>query len=192
MFLSTAILAGFMTIFGGNFDANLSERSIVECLELTDDSERLACYDRNATLLRAAIAISEGNEGLTGEAKRAEVDENERRGLARLIFGDKAPQAEIKVTPKSDSVEDFGVLRRDGDLKELSDGVTSLSLRADGVAIIVLDNGQVWRQISSDSVRLRLKRKPIDYQATIKKGAVGSFRMRIEPLGKTIRVRRIK
>ncbi len=192
MFLSTAILAGFMTIFGGNFDANLSERSIIECLELTEDSARLACYDRNATLLRAAIAVSEGNEGMAGEADPSEIDEKERQGLARLIFGDQAPEAEINVNTKADALESFGILRDEGALQELNDGVTSLSLRADGIAIIVLDNGQVWRQISSDSTRLRLKRKPIDYQATIKKGAVGSFRMRIEPLGRTIRVRRIK
>ncbi len=193
MSLSALIAASFLATMGGNFDANLSERSIVDCLELTDDTERLACYDRNATLLRAAITASEQGEPVpAGEEQRTA----KRRGLGRIIFGKRAPEAEVAVAPSVEaavsSEEEFGLIRRDGNIKAITSDVTSLSLKGNGVAVVVLENGQVWQQIKGDNTHIWLSKKPKKYSVTIKIGALNSYRMKIEPIGKTIRVRRVK
>jgi hypothetical protein len=52
----------------------------------------------------------------------------------------------------------------------------------------VTTSGQVWHQ--TDSVRLRLKKK--DYKATIKKGLIGGYILRLDGINRSIRVKRIK
>ena len=59
-------------------------------------------------------------------------------------------------------------------------------------ARITLADGQVWQQLSSDSNKLRVRDRDeaAGMTATIKRAALGSHRMKVEPQGRTIRVRR--
>ena len=60
-----------------------------------------------------------------------------------------------------------------------------------GRYVIILDNGQVWRQKSSDSARAVISKK-LTYTATIKRGVVGGYRMKISRNSRPLSVERLK
>ncbi|MEL6369994.1 MAG: hypothetical protein AAFR03_04655 [Pseudomonadota bacterium] len=61
---------------------------------------------------------------------------------------------------------------------------------ASGLLLMILENGQVWRQKRSDGVSVRLsKNRP--YTVTISDGAVSGYKMKIHQASKTIRVERL-
>lgn len=57
-----------------------------------------------------------------------------------------------------------------------------------GGTLFKLDNGQVWKQAQSGRVSHRRDNPVI----TIKKGSLGSFRLSVEGLNRTVRVKRVK
>lgn len=61
-----------------------------------------------------------------------------------------------------------------------------------GKTVFTLDNGQVWRQ-TRNYIRPYAPREPISQpKVTITKGALGSYNMRIEGVGRTVQVKRVK
>ena len=89
-------------------------------------------------------------------------------------------------------IEDFGnPAEKPVGPDEIVLDVKEVKVNRSGTATVFLTNGQVWQQLDSDRVELFISKKTPALTATIKKAALGSYRMRIEPIGRTIRVRRI-
>ena len=72
--------------------------------------------------------------------------------------------------------------------------ITALDFDAYDTARVTLANGQVWQQLSAEGVVLRPTGRQADagLRATVRRAALGSHRMTVEPLGTTIRVRRAR
>jgi hypothetical protein len=96
-------------------------------------------------------------------------------------FGaDKTPQVEQKV----DQAEE--------QLDSITAGVTEYSFTIDKKFILILDNGQIWRQIRGDADVAQFRHNPTDNKVMIDRGSIGSYNLRINDSEKTFKVTRIK
>ncbi|MCI5046572.1 MAG: hypothetical protein MRY59_03645 [Aquisalinus sp.] len=180
--LSSLASAGFLVI-GGNTLAAEAPITMSDCVQIADDDERLACFDELAKEPAPVVATT------PPQIKETPV-QKERR-----LFGLRMPQ-------RPQTEENYGLRQPPEpvvrEVTEISAGVTRITFSKtnptqDKIASrIVLDNGQVWRQLDSDTRHLRPLQDNIQYTALIERGALGSFRMKIEPMGRTIKVRRLK
>ena len=163
--------------------ANVSAQDIDKCLNISVASARLACFDE----------AHKTPESIRFPDALAPVD----------IVPSKPQQSQPTqlVTPALTSEELFGrnanqieALNRGSDekLKEITSNIKSSELRNGQKVRVTLENDQVWQQASSDNTRIigsRLKRQT---SAVIKRGLFGSYTMKMEPWGRTMKVKRLK
>lgn len=69
--------------------------------------------------------------------------------------------------------------------------ITEIAVNRSGKYIFFLENGQVWRQKSSDRNRSKLSKR-VDYTATLFEGALSGYRMRVSDVRRPFLVERIK
>jgi hypothetical protein len=129
------------------------------CVSLQRDAERLACYDRAiANMLRGDEAIKPVSaENMFGANTGISQTESERQQVKRE------------------------------ELRQISGTVTSLRHTEDGMIVLELDNGQVWRQLDSD-VRLMVATGDT---VTIVRASLGSFRV-ADKTGRFARFKRVR
>ncbi len=144
--------------------------SLQACRAEPDDARRLACFDREIDRLgqqqgagtTAASAAADAAPALTPE------DQFGRTGALNREEYDRRTQ-------------------ETRDLEELHATVTEIWKRADGLMILTLDNGQVWKQNRPDS-QFRVKAgEPVKIQPA----ALGSFLLS-GPSKRSTRVTRVK
>jgi hypothetical protein len=148
-----AALAGFFLI-GRAWGAGDSNAAFESCVKLTDDKERLACFDR------AAAAPGHGGTLGTTTPQReapAPLTDEQKMGLpAERILKLQAP---VDAAPPK--------------LKELTAKIQSVHVNAAGREVFTLDNGQVWQQSELDA---KFSVAPGN-TVKITHGALGSFWM---------------
>jgi hypothetical protein len=133
-------------------------KSIEACASLLRESERLACYDA------AVAALMSGTESSGVSAEN--------------MFG-----ATSATSQRNPGVRD---VKRE-ELKQISGTVTSLRRTDDGMIVVELDNGQVWRQQDSD-VRMMLATGDT---VTIVRASMGTFRI-ADKSGRFSRFKRVR
>jgi hypothetical protein len=142
------------------------DSALLACRSEQDDARRLACYDREIDRIAAdpaaAAAPAPAAPALTPEERFGRTGAMDREGH------DQRTQAAR-------------------DLTELQATVTEIWKRADGLMVITLDNGQIWKQNRPDSL-FRLK---TGEQIKIQPAALGSFLLS-GPSNRSTRVTRIK
>jgi hypothetical protein len=129
------------------------------CVKLMRDAERLACFDK------AIAALLRGEE--SAEPISAE-----------NMFG--------ATTDISQSNADHREVKRE-ELKQIRGTVTSLRHTDDGMIVVELDNGQVWRQQDAN-VRLMVNTGDT---VTIVRASLGTFRI-ADKTGRFARFRRVR
>ncbi|NGP52963.1 hypothetical protein [Thioalkalivibrio sp. XN8] len=143
-------------------------RGFIECLELRDPTERLACYDR------MAVAVIEFGLALPEAA-------GERGAPAAAAAAPAAPAP----TPE----EEFGLEQeRAAETASIKAGVVGGFQGWTGDTVFELDNGQVWQQTGTG----RYEYSGQDRAVIITRGFLGSFSLQPEGLNRTVRVQRIK
>lgn len=101
-----------------------------------------------------------------------------------------APRAKQAFVP---SPQDFGrPAPQPAEVARISAVVREFSKTARGRAVFVLDNGQTWRQLDGDDVRVMDPDPGGVLRVTIEHGALGSYNLVIEGRNGMIRVRRIE
>jgi hypothetical protein len=166
------------------------ERGVMACTEVADGAARLACFDRTARPLRE---LSMGQGGAALAVPREAAPEGVEAPVP-AASAEPYPSYEAASAPRTEARERGPVARaRERAAEGLPVGVpvAELAFGPYDKALITLANGEVWEQLSSDSVILRVSQAQAEggLTATVKPGALGSRRMTIEPIGKTIRVR---
>jgi hypothetical protein len=160
-------------------------RDIASCREISKSKARLRCFDRatrflDETLERAAQA------GQTATTVAP---------LASLPAGRSPP------TPNNaeefDPDASFGaenLVKKDRNRKkQLRAIATSITTSKSGKYIIVLENGQVWRQIPGDTNKLRVRRGAESGQeVVIKRRSLGAHALLLSNSKLSILVRRVK
>jgi hypothetical protein len=74
---------------------------------------------------------------------------------------------------------------------EGSGRIASYSFDSNGFFTVVLDNGEIWRQLDGDTTMAHWFRKPGFYVAIVTAGAFGSSNLRIQGEGRSYKVRRV-
>ncbi len=158
--------------------------ALLACSAQVDAAERLACYDsvvkamssearaiaekRDAQAAKLALAAQAAEEAAKAEAAaRAAAEQKDRfgrEGIRGLGGADpeRVEQVEAKVS------------------ETLRDGY--------GKTVLILDNGQMWRQ--ADDFPLPTVRAGTDI--VVKRGAMGSYRMVLGKMSRTIQVVRMR
>lgn len=129
------------------------------CVSLQRDSERLVCYDK-------AVAIL-----LSG-------DESAKPVSAENMFGANT------AIPRTETERQH--VKRE-ELSQITGTVTSLRHIDDGMIVIELDNGQVWRQ-QDNQVRLTMNSGDA---VTITRASLGTFRI-ADKTGRFSRFKRVR
>lgn len=135
------------------------------CRSEADDAKRLACYDREVDrpgTLAASPGAAPAAPALTPEER----------------FGRTGAMNREQTERRKDEPRQLGTLNAT---------VTEIWTRADGLMVLTLDNGQIWRQIRPDSL-FRLK---AGEKVKIQPAALGSFLLS-GPTKRSTRVSRVK
>ena len=69
--------------------------------------------------------------------------------------------------------------------------MASYKFDSNGFFTVVLDNGEVWRQLDGDTTLAHWFRKPGFYVATVTAGVLGSSNLRVQGEGRSYKVRRV-
>lgn len=146
-----------------------SEAQMVDvgpCRAISGNESRLACYDqlgKNATSVVAPLS-----QASPSEKARSPVE----------------PASSKPVAPMASDVSD--TIASD---VSVTSALVRYSTQRNGKIILVLENGETWRQVDSRRVRI-VKNQPLD--VTIEAGAFGSHWLKVERGGGAFRAEKIE
>jgi hypothetical protein len=165
------VCAAFLVHAADTAQEALSE--IVRCAGIPDPGERLKCFDAAAPRAKSALA---------------EQETKEKRGILDW-FGFSRPRKPVT------KPEEFGkpqppVPVPGGEINQITSTVIEFATTPRGKALLVLENGQVWRQLDADDTRVL----PVDpgTKVTIEIGFMESYNLLIAGRNALIKVRRLK
>jgi hypothetical protein len=164
--------------------------ALFACREISDDTARLVCLDREVATLR-------------GQSKREEIIAVDRKQLEKDSYGLHSstvplptPESKKEVAtgePAGSAAEPRIVRDKHGQIEGLEHlAVARLSKTPYGKLVVKLQNGQVWTQ--SDTIEIFLPRGTPQEQMTvsISNAALGSHKMQLNGDGPWFRVYREK
>ncbi|MFN7177322.1 MAG: hypothetical protein ACK4MX_10600 [Thermaurantiacus sp.] len=160
-----------------------SVQPFVDCSAKVDDADRLACYDAAAAALSA-------------DARRIAAQREQERKVAaeaRAIAEAKAA-ADAAAAAEQAQADRFGSeglrIGRGGDerVDRLTATIGELLTDRGGRAVMVLDNGQMWRQTEG----LSLPPVRANEAVEIRRGAMGSYRATLTRIGRSFSVVRMR
>ncbi|EKE75860.1 hypothetical protein [Gallaecimonas xiamenensis] len=157
----------YLTLLALAFGSQASiNDKLAQCAQLSDNGLRLACFD--------------------ALAKQAKADP----AMAATPASNESLRRPAVVAKTEDKAASFGMeqkVQRETQLEQLTAIVTKVDKNPYGKLVIVLDNGQIWKQ--SDSNYLSLKNGD---KVVLDKGALGSIYLSTEGSNRNIRVSRSK
>ena len=172
--------------------------AIAACASIPASSERLACFDKAiAAIEDAADALAAGDAPTSSELASAQARAGDDAGSDDTggdgAVDDRTAAASAVATglPESDFGKERVPVKRPESDPELRAVAVSISRNRRGKYIVVLENGQIWRQISSDTNDLPM-RATDGSEVIIKKRALGSYALRIPSAKRSILVSRLK
>lgn len=173
------LLAGL--VLAGPVQAQASDKlpgQLVGCSAQADDAKRLACYDSVVKSLSSeARKVSEAREAETAKAKQAAA------AAAAAAAATAAAEAEAA---RKDS---FGKAADSADeVKSVAAAITEILRDASGKPVFILDNGQMWRQADG----FTLPNAKVGTKVTVKRGAMGSYRLQPENSNRSVQVIRMR
>lgn len=146
----------------GGVSAQAPDR-LIACASKVDDGERLACYDSVVkSLNKEAKAAS--------EAREAEEKVAEAAAAAAAAAAATKAAADAEAARK----DSFGKRGATSEaVSELRAVISEVLKDAGSKPVFVLDNGQIWRQADG----FTLPNAKVGVSVTLKRGALGSFRL---------------
>jgi hypothetical protein len=178
----TVALAGLAVGAARAAEPQATFEAMEKCGRVQDPAQRLACYDGLMPRVRAALAA--GPEALSRE---------DQTSLFGLDFSGLFGSSEA-TTPEQFGADNLprpepapGAARP---IESISATVTEHASTPTGKFIVFLDNGQVWRQLQSDTGTARFKNR--DNKVLISRGMLGSYELQLNGSNKTFKVNRVK
>ena len=181
--VALAGVGGWAMVAAANAQAGEGEAQdalvgVLSCRALSDDRDRLACLDSAlgelaASHPEAARAAVERSGNVVADGRRDPVDRE-------ALFGANDLPRSVTSTVESD------------ELREISAIAISTSRTAGGSLVFVLDNGQVWQQLSSDAADPSVPDENGPYPVTVRRALFGSHFLKLAEERPAVRVRRIR
>lgn len=151
--------------------ADAMATKLLSCSAIEAPLERLACFDKIVTGLSASVAAP----GPTSEAMREPLPV--------------AAASQLESTDSAASNQQFGQehweSQREG--MQLEARVSAAYKNAYGKWVVTLDNGQVWKQLRSETIRIS-----VDDSVLIERGLMNSFFFRLNDNDRQIKFSRVK
>jgi hypothetical protein len=199
-FIGFAVLLATAAAHADPRDEALS--AVLRCSGMSDKAQRLVCYDsavvRVPGALNAPAAPPPVASASAALAPPPVVHRQRSSGFIASLFGPDGPNRAPQTTPAqfgSESIANGGKqaypIPMDGDT---IDAITARLVSYDvngGYMTVTLDNGQIWHQVSGESVG-HLQRPAANYAVTIERGGAGAYAMKLNHFGRTLQVRRLR
>ena len=174
--MRTILIASIMALLAGPVHADATQDALAEiarCADLSDPTARLKCFDAAAPQARRALT---------------EAQSREKRGILDWFGFSRPPKPVTRP-------EEFGkpaAPAEPGEITQLAATVTEFAKTPRGKAIFILDNGQIWRQLDSDSVDVIEPAPGKPMKVTIEVGFLGSYNLSVDGRNAIVKVRRLK
>jgi hypothetical protein len=134
-------------------------QSVLDCRKVSDNTERLACYDKAAAAMESAAS----NGDLVA------LDREQRRAARRQAFGFSLPSL---------SFLDRG--EKGDEANHLAATIVEASQDPYGKWVVRLDDGAVWRQTEPEALARRPRKGS---KVVLSRGALGGYFMTIDGQG---------
>ena len=144
--------------------------AFAQCRDIASAAQRLACYDAKVDALTAAADTTTSSDS-----------ESE---------SESAPVAEPVPATPSDPEASFGAPAADAmkkQVEQIEAVIEKVTISGGTRAVIALDNGQVWRQVTSSSLIFSAGDR-----VTITRKSLGSFRLTKPGTTRPMRVKRVQ
>lgn len=164
-----------LTIAGTTQANEVNLQALQACTFVENDFNRLLCYDN----------VMAG-KSLSKPATKQQIKQPAASSTAAVVAAPVAAATSEQIVKTKN--EDFGLEHKEVakvNDDQISSLVKSVKKAPYGELIIELDNGQQWRQVGSDS--LRLKKQDV---VVIERGVFNSFLLKVEGQNRSIRVKR--
>ncbi len=149
-----------------------ADRAFTQCGAITDPAARLACYDSAQPSRQPSAGGPASKPGASHYPEFGGAAPPPANPAPTRAFGSKGPDAPVRSN-------------------NLVAGVASYSLSPSGRFTIVLDNGQIWRQVDSDDGVAQFKKQGHNIVA-ISKGFLWSYDLKLNAMSAVFKVTRVK
>ncbi len=188
-----AALAVLLAATGAAPAAAQTAADLMNCITIARDADRLACYDAAvAQVSPQAKALSEqraketariaAEEAAAAEAAakaKAEADAAARAAQAKADFGSEGV-ASKKVSERSKPDPD--------EITKLDATLTEILTNREGKYVFLLDNGQLWKQVSTEAgLNIRAGDAVV-----LEKSTMGGYRLNFTRLKRWVLVKRLR
>lgn len=171
---------------------------MAKCAAVTDNPARLACYDALNPTLKAAQA--EPPAPPAAAAPPAKAADNTPWYDPFHVFGT-SPRQQVRpeqfgaenlsAPPPPPGAPAAAAPPEPQALDSITAVVTDYSFNHYGRFLVILDNGQIWRQLASDTVKAHFG-KDEKNTVTISRGFIGSYNLTINDSSIVFKVERLK
>ncbi len=175
---AVSLIISFLPLSAINAETSLNSE-LTRCTAIKRDLQRLACYDS-----LSGMASSSPEEALSKKS-RASIEKNANDNIA----AGHSQKSSADKTQSTQSTNEFGLEEKSGAIESITSYIPG---EFKGWKIgdeFTLANGQVWKIKDSNGSLYHLATNP---KVTISKGMFGSFRIKIEGINKSARVKRLK
>jgi hypothetical protein len=159
-----------------------SLKPFIDCSAKADDAERLACYDA------AAAATSAEARAIAQRRERERAAAAEARAALEAKAAAEAEARARQAQAERFGSEGFRIGGSDDRINALSAKVQEALSDGFGRAVLLLDNGQMWRQTEGFSLPPLRGGDAVE----IRRGAVGGYLLTVPRIKRTIPVRRMR
>jgi hypothetical protein len=148
-----------------------ADEALTECRQIEKVEERVVCYDKFVDL-HFPIDLNDSVE----VTKLPESSESNVTPDAQSLFGTSDAEAK-RIVETTLAIEQ---------ISQIAAIVTDVRESATEKLTVTLDNGHIWRQLDSQTMRLK-----IGETVVVRKASLGSYLLEKESGGRSIRVKRL-
>ena len=164
IFLAAAFVGVFIFSGAANAQSDGLKADLLACKALEKDKKRLKCLDAVLSSIDEDTVLSDSSESV-------EANPDDDFGAVDLAKEREKKQKSPKV---------------------LTANLVEIARNNRGKYVIILDNGQIWRQLRADTSRLLIPRDESGQEVTIKRRSLGAHTFSFAKDKRSIRVERIK
>lgn len=166
---------------------------LMNCITIARDADRLACYDAAvAQVSPQAKALSEQRAKETARIAAEEAAAAEAAAKAKAEADAAARAAQAKADFGAEGVTSKKVSERTrpdpDEITKLDATLTEILTNREGKYVFLLDNGQLWRQVSTEA---GLNIRPGD-AVTVEKSTMGGYKLNFTRLKRWVLVKRLR
>ncbi len=168
--------------------ATSTNESLFACTKITNNNERLACFDNIAKTVSPTAVVPATKNVLSSTPKPAmQAANSPAQSTPAVIPQENTAVNRIQTTQAKADMFGQEHIQTSKGLPELTLTIKSLKKNPYGKLKFTFENGQIWQQ--KDSATLKLKAGDT---VIIKRGALSSFYLKKLDANRTVKVKRVK